>query len=103
MKNIVLENSIKLRHIEIVKSSSPPEVLKTAKIRLEDPKDYQSQLIFPAMILYPTTDEFDFIAEISELTTPLELLEMVLTDLGNGLMIQNTRISMSKIGMLYGN
>ena len=30
------------------------------------------------MILYPTTDEFDFIAEISELTTPLELLEMVL-------------------------
>ena len=78
LKNIVLENSIKLRHIEIVKSSSPPEVLKTAKIRLEDPKDYQSQLIFPAMILYPTTDEFDFIAEISELTTPLELLEMVL-------------------------
>ena len=42
LKNIVLENSIKLRHIEIVKSSSPPEVLKTAKIRLEDPKDYQS-------------------------------------------------------------
>ena len=78
LKNIVLENSIKLRHIEIVKTSSPPEVLKTAKIRLEDPKDYQSQLIFPAMILYPTNDEFDFIAEISELTTPLELLEMVL-------------------------
>lgn len=78
LKNIVLENSIKLRHIEIVKTSSPPEALKTAKIRLEDPKDYQSQLIFPAMILYPTNDEFDFIAEISELTTPLELLEMVL-------------------------
>lgn len=30
------------------------------------------------MILYPTTDEFDFIGEISELSTPLELLEIVL-------------------------
>lgn len=78
LENIVLENSIKLRHIEIIKSSSPPDALKEAKIRLEDPKDYQSQLIFPAMILYPTTDEFDFIGEISELSTPLELLEIVL-------------------------
>lgn len=78
LENIVLENSIKLRHIEIIKSSNPPDSLKEAKIRLEDPKDYQSQLIFPAMILYPTTDEFDFIGEISELSTPLELLEIVL-------------------------
>ncbi|EMG46737.1 CNS1 Hsp70/Hsp90 co-chaperone CNS1 [Candida maltosa Xu316] len=78
LEKIVLDNSIKLRHIEIIKSSHPPEVLDEAKIRLEDPKDYQSQLIFPAMILYPTTDEFDYIAEVSELATPLELLEMVL-------------------------
>ncbi|EGW34777.1 uncharacterized protein SPAPADRAFT_132884 [Spathaspora passalidarum NRRL Y-27907] len=74
----ILENSIKLRHFEIIKTSKPAEVLTNSKIRLEDEKDYQSQLIFPAMILYPTIDEFDFIDEISELTTPLELLEMIL-------------------------
>lgn len=38
LENIVLENSIKLRHIEIIKSSSPPDALKEAKIRLEDQK-----------------------------------------------------------------
>lgn len=78
LAGIVLDNSIKLRHYEIIKTPHPAEMLEEAKIRLEDPKDYQSQLIFPAMILYPTIDEFDFIAEISELTTPLEILEMVL-------------------------
>lgn len=78
MKQEILENSIKLRHFEIIKTSNPAESLKSSKIRLEDPKDYESQLIFSAMILYPTTDEFDFIDEISELTTPLEILEMVL-------------------------
>ncbi|RLV93079.1 Hsp70/Hsp90 co-chaperone CNS1 [Spathaspora sp. JA1] len=74
----ILENSIKLRHFEIIKTSKPAEALVNSKIRLEDEKDYQSQLIFPAMILYPTIDEFDYIDEISELTTPLELLEMIL-------------------------
>lgn len=78
LKQAVLENSIKLRHYEIVRTKNPPEMLKGAKLTLEDPTDYQSQLIFPALVLYPTTDEFDFIAEISELTTPLEILEMVL-------------------------
>ncbi|KAI5966606.1 CNS1 [Candida theae] len=78
MEQDVLVNSMKLRHIEVVKSIDPPEIIKEAKIRLEDPTDYQSQLIFPALILYPTIDEFDFIAEISELSTPLEVLELIL-------------------------
>ncbi|KAI5961263.1 CNS1 [Candida pseudojiufengensis] len=78
MKQTVLDNSIKLRHIEVVQTRDTPEMLRDAKIKLEDPKDYQSQLIFPALILYPTIDEFDFIAEVSELTTPLEILEMIL-------------------------
>ncbi|KAG5416689.1 CNS1 [Candida metapsilosis] len=78
MKQEILTNSMKLRHIEVVKSVAPPEIIKEAKIRLEDPTDYQSQLIFPALILYPTIDEFDFIAEVSELSTPLEILELVL-------------------------
>ncbi|KAI5955601.1 CNS1 [Candida jiufengensis] len=78
MKQSILDNSIKLRHIETINTKNPPEMLKDAKIKLEDSTDYQSQLIFPALILYPTIDEFDFISEISELTTPLEILEMIL-------------------------
>ena len=78
MKRSILANLIKMRHIEIVRTRDVPEMLEDAKIRLEDDKDYQSQLIFPAMVLYPTIDEFDYIAEIGELTTPLEILEMLL-------------------------
>ena len=77
MKQSILDNSIKLRHIQVVKSTRPPELLEEATIRLEDPTDYESQLIFPAMILYPTIDEFDFVAEISELSTPSEILSIV--------------------------
>lgn len=77
-KQELLENAIKIRHIEMVKTLNPAEYLDNAKIFLEDPMDYESQLIFPAVVLYPTTNEFDFIAEISELTTPNEILAMVL-------------------------
>lgn len=78
LRQDLLINAVKLRHIEIIKTPRPAEYLEDAKLRLEDSTDYESQLIFPAVILYPTTGEFDFVAEISELTTPVELLEMVL-------------------------
>lgn len=78
MEQLILRNLIKLRHLEIVRTCEVPPALEGAKLRLEDPKDYQSQLIFPAIVLYPTIDEFDYVAEVSELTTPLELLEMLL-------------------------
>ncbi|OVF09549.1 putative hsp70 Hsp90 co-chaperone protein [Clavispora lusitaniae] len=78
LKQELLQNAIKLRHIDMVKTLHPAEYLEDAKIYLEDPTDYQSQLIFPAVVLYPTTNEFDFIAEISELTTPNDILAMVL-------------------------
>lgn len=78
MKQVLLVNAIKLRHIEIIKSSRPAELLENAKIRLEDEMDHESQLIFPAMVLYPTTDEFDYISEISELSTPTDILQVVL-------------------------
>lgn len=78
LRKELLTNAVKLRHFETVKTPRPADYLEDAKLRLEDPADYESQLIFPAVVLYPTTDEFDFVAEISELTTPLELLEMVL-------------------------
>lgn len=78
MKAEILDNSIQLRHYTIIKSSNPVDHLSDAKIRLEDPIDHESQLIFPAMIMYPATGEFDYVAEVSELATPVELLEMIL-------------------------
>lgn len=78
MKKDVLSNSIKLRHYTLLKTNSPGEYLKDAQIRLEDEKDHESQLIMPMMILYPTIDEFDFVAEVSELSTPIEILELIL-------------------------
>ncbi|KAL7665582.1 Cns1/TTC4 wheel domain-containing protein [[Candida] zeylanoides] len=78
MRESILQNAIKLRHYLVIKSSRPAELLENAQIRLEDPLDHESQLIFPAMIVYPTLDEFDFVNEVSELSTPLEILETVL-------------------------
>lgn len=78
MRLDILDNTIKLRHYTILKSVNPPELLTDAKIRLENETDHESQLIFPAMILYPTTDEFDYIAEVGELSTPLEILELLM-------------------------
>lgn len=77
-KQVILATAITLRKIHIVKSSRPAELLEDATIRLEDPLDYESQLILPAMILYPTIDEMDFVAEVSELTTPAEILQVIL-------------------------
>lgn len=78
LRETILTNAINLRHISIIKSNRPAELLEDAKIRLENEMDHESQLILPAMILYPTIDEFDFIAEVSELTTPTEILEIVM-------------------------
>lgn len=77
-KQFILASAITLRNIQIIKSSRPAELLEDAQIRLEDPTDYESQLILPAMILYPTIDEMDFIAEVSELTTPNEIVELLM-------------------------
>ncbi|GMF11784.1 unnamed protein product [[Candida] boidinii] len=62
----------------ILKTSKPSEIIKETELHLENENDIESQLIFPAVIMYPTTDEFDFVAEVSELTTPYELMELVL-------------------------
>lgn len=80
LEQSLLSDALKLRHIEIIKSSRPVELLQDASLRLEDPTDYESQLIFPAMVLFPTSNEFDFVAEVSELSTVNEILELVLLD-----------------------
>ncbi|OWB72168.1 hypothetical protein B5S31_g1874 [[Candida] boidinii] len=73
-----LKAAIDARGMTILKTSKPSEIIKETELHLEDENDIESQLIFPAVIMYPTTDEFDFVAEISELTTPYELMELVL-------------------------
>ena len=78
LKETLLVNAVGLRHFHIIKLSRPAEFLENASLRLEDPTDYESQLLFPAMVLYPTIDEFDFIAEISELSTANDILAIVL-------------------------
>ncbi|KAH3678519.1 hypothetical protein WICMUC_001536 [Wickerhamomyces mucosus] len=73
-----LISAISIRDYKIIKTSNPAEMLEDAKLELEDAEDIESQLVFPAMILYPTTDEFDFIASVSELSTPLDIMNIVL-------------------------
>ncbi|AGO13611.1 AaceriAGL268Cp [[Ashbya] aceris (nom. inval.)] len=74
----ILEAAMAIRNIHVIASKQRPDLLEAAKIKLDNPEDIESQLIFPAMIMYPTTGEFDFIATVSELSTPSELLELVL-------------------------
>lgn len=74
----LLEDALTLRNVTSIKTSHAPELLGDAKVKLEDPMDFESQMIYPAMVMYPTTDEFDFIAEVGELTTVQELLDIVM-------------------------
>ncbi|CDO93286.1 unnamed protein product [Kluyveromyces dobzhanskii CBS 2104] len=73
-----LDLAVQIRNIKLINSKQPADLLKDSKLSLENPTDFESQLIFPAMVLYPTTDEFDFIASVSELSTPNDLLQVVL-------------------------
>ncbi|CAI4055689.1 HSP70/90 family co-chaperone CNS1 SKDI_02G2650 [Saccharomyces kudriavzevii IFO 1802] len=77
-KTIMLESAMTLRNITNIKTHSPVELLNEGKIRLEEPMDFESQLIYPALIMYPTQDEFDFVGEVSELTTLQELIDLVI-------------------------
>ncbi|CAI1921957.1 HSP70/90 co-chaperone [Saccharomyces pastorianus] len=77
-EKIMLESAITLRNITNIKTQSPVELLNEGKIKLEDSMDFESQLIYPALIMYPTLDEFDFVGEVSELTTVQELIDLVM-------------------------
>lgn len=78
LKEQTLQLALNLRGINVIHSLRPTEFLDGAILKLEDPLDVESQLIFPAMILYPTIDEFDYVAEVGELTEPADLLRMLL-------------------------
>ncbi|QPG75770.1 hypothetical protein FOA43_003130 [Brettanomyces nanus] len=77
-KDKALKEALSLRGIVNLRTNEPADTPDGSKLHLEDSKDVQSQLIIPAMVLYPTTDEFDFVSEVSELTTPLQLAEIVM-------------------------
>lgn len=74
----MLESSKVLRNITDISTAHPAELLKDAKTRLEDPMDPESQMIYPALAMFPLSDEFDFIAEVGELTTISELIDVLM-------------------------
>lgn len=77
-KKIMLESALTLRNVKSITTTEPAEFLRESKTKLEDPMDFESQMIYPAIIMYPTTNEFDFIGEVGELTTVQELLDLVM-------------------------
>lgn len=74
-----LRRALELRGIQNIYSLRPTSFLDGATLKLEVPLDVESQLIFPAIVLYPTIDEFDCVEGLSELTQPIELLETLLS------------------------
>lgn len=74
----ILKAALVARNITQLKSNKPSELLEEVHLRLENPEDIESQLILPAMVFYPTTEEFDFVASVSEVSTPRQLLDMLL-------------------------
>ncbi|CCF58450.1 hypothetical protein KAFR_0E02980 [Kazachstania africana CBS 2517] len=77
-KKIMLQDALTLRNVKSIKTNSPANMMEEAKVRLEDPMDFESQMIYPALVMYPTTDEFDVIAEVGELSTVQDLLDLVM-------------------------
>lgn len=73
-----LQRALEVRGMVSIKSSYGTDTIGDSKIHLEDPSDIETQLIIPTVVIYPTIDEFDVINEVSELTTPLELMELVM-------------------------
>ncbi len=73
-----LKQALEIRNYTNISTSLPEDVPDDSELHLEDSNDVQSQLIIPAVILYPTTNEFDFVGAVSELSTPLQLTEMLM-------------------------
>ncbi|AET38278.1 HSP70/90 family co-chaperone CNS1 Ecym_2559 [Eremothecium cymbalariae DBVPG len=73
-----LKEALSWRKITEFKTANPPAVLQNSTLMLSEPEDIESQLSFPAMVYYPTINEFDFVETVSEFNTPRDLLEMLL-------------------------
>ena len=68
------------REITIISTSKPPNLGEIASYHLADPLNPHSDLIFPAILLYPLTSQTDLIAEFSLSTTLLDHLSVVLEE-----------------------
>ncbi|SMN20937.1 similar to Saccharomyces cerevisiae YBR155W CNS1 TPR-containing co-chaperone [Maudiozyma saulgeensis] len=73
-----LSDAILLRNVKNITTNQHSEFLKEATVKLENPMDFESQMIYPTIIMYPTTNEFDFIAETGELSTIQEIIDMLM-------------------------
>lgn len=73
-----LSDALLLRNVKNIKTNQHSEFLKEAKIKLENPMDFESQMIYPTIIMYPTTNEFDFIAETGELSTIQDIIDLLM-------------------------
>lgn len=75
----LLENALIVRNVKSIKTKHRnAELLDEAKLKLENPTDFESQMIYPALVMYPTTGEFDFIAEVGELSSVQDLLDLIM-------------------------
>ncbi|KAG0676128.1 hypothetical protein C6P40_001438 [Pichia californica] len=73
-----LEKALEIRGITSIHSSYGTDTIGDSKLHLEEAHDIETQLIIPTIIIYPSVDEFDVVSEVSELTTPMELMEMIM-------------------------
>lgn len=69
--------ALKSRHINITRSARPPDV-GDAQIRLSEPDDPLSSLVFPTVFLYPLTYQSDFLSAFPEVYTLQSQLELIL-------------------------
>jgi hypothetical protein len=64
-EKLTLQLALKARNILTRKTANPPD-LEDAELKLENPLDPSSTLIFPVILLYPTDSQSDFIKAFSE-------------------------------------
>ncbi|OBA25441.1 TPR-like protein [Hanseniaspora valbyensis NRRL Y-1626] len=73
----LLEACLDIRMIENINSKEKNEFFELSKIHLEEKDVVDSQLIMPCLVLYPTIDELDFVAEVGELSTGQDIIDQL--------------------------
>ncbi|KAL6927796.1 hypothetical protein ACO0SA_004419 [Hanseniaspora valbyensis] len=73
----LLEACLDIRMIENINSKEKNEFFELSKIHLEEKDVVDSQLIMPCLVLYPTINELDFVAEVGELSTGQDIIDQL--------------------------
>lgn len=74
----LLEACLDIRMIENINSKEKNEFFELSKLHLEENDVVDSQLIMPCLVLYPSINELDFVAEVGELSTGQEILQQLI-------------------------